>query len=121
LAEGRAESEQLRAQIAQKNTDLTRLRGQRDEKEAELLERRTKEGEKMRYAEEVEVLAKTRAERIVWLESEIKRLKGRLGAESGSAGYLAFLRSDGGVDGDYVKNLEAKLSYVYLDLFLTSC
>ena len=120
LAEARTEIDQLRAQISQKNTDLSRLRAQRDEKEAELLERRARESEKMRFAEEVEVLARVKTERIGWLESEVKRLKGKLGAESGSVGYLAFLRAEGGVDGDYIKDLEGKLACVEMGQ-VTSC
>ena len=76
---------------------------------AELLERRSREAEKMRFAEEVEVLAKAREERISFLASEVKRLKGALAARQGSEGYLTFLRGEGGVDGDYIKDLETKL------------
>ena len=49
-------------------------------------------------------------DRISFLSSEVLRLKGQLGAQSGSEGYLAFLRGEGGIDGDYVESLESKLS-----------
>ena len=42
----------------------------------------------------------------------MRRLKGKLGAESGATGYLSFLKGDGGIDGDYVKDLETKLACV---------
>ena len=42
----------------------------------------------------------------------MRRLKGKLGAESGATGYLSFLIGDGGIDGDYVRDLEAKLQCV---------
>jgi E3 ubiquitin-protein ligase BRE1 len=64
----------------------------------------------MRFAEEMEALAKARGDRIGFLVSEVRRLKGCLGARNGSAEYLAFLRGDGGIDGDYVKNLESRLT-----------
>ena len=111
VTEARTETEALRQQITQKNSDLTRLRGQRDEMNAELLERRSREAEKMRFADEVDVLSKARGERIIFLVSEVKRLKGAMAAKQGSEGYLAFLRGEGGVDGDYVKDLETKLRY----------
>jgi len=76
---------------------------------AELLERRSREAEKMSFADEVEVLAKAREERILFLVSEVKRLKGALAAAQGSEGYLTFVRGDGGIDGDYVKDLETKM------------
>lgn len=76
---------------------------------SELLERRAREGDRMKFADEVESLAKARQERISLLSSEIRRLKGKLGAEHGARGYLDFLNSDGSVEGDYVKDLEAKI------------
>lgn len=102
------EAEALRQQVAQKNGELVRIRTARDEVLAELMEKKTTEMEQCRHAEEMEVLAKTREERIVFLVSEVKRLKGCLAARDGSEGYLAFLRGEGGIDGDYVKHLETK-------------
>lgn len=109
LEQTRSEVEALRTQITQKNTELVRIRGQRDEHNNELMERKTKESDRFRYADEMEILAKSRAERITYLVSEVKRLKGQLGARSGSEGYLSFLKGDGGIDGDYVKSLEEKV------------
>jgi E3 ubiquitin-protein ligase BRE1 len=48
-------------------------------------------------------------DRITFLSSEVRRLKGKLAAEDGADGYLAFLKGDGGIDGDYIKDLENKL------------
>lgn len=107
VAEARAETEALRAQMIKKDSDLARLRGQRDEMNSELTERRAREAEKLAHVEEMEKLANARQERIVYLSSEVRRLKGTLGAQANSEGYLAFLRGDGGIDGDYVKALEA--------------
>lgn len=109
LSETRSEVEALRQQITQKNTELVRIRAHRDEVNAELMEKKTKESDRLRYADEMEILAKSREDRIAFLGSEIMRLKGQLGARSGSEGYLAFLHGEGGIDGDYVKSLEGKL------------
>lgn len=109
-AEARAEIDALRAQVAKQNSDLARLRGQRDEINDELTESKARDQQKITWAQEMENLANSRKERLVFLESEVRRLKGKLGAESGSKRYLDFLRSDGGVDGDYVKDLENRLA-----------
>ncbi|WVR07641.1 hypothetical protein IAU60_004683 [Kwoniella sp. DSM 27419] len=109
LAEGKAEADALRLQMGKKDSDLARLRGQRDEMTAELNERKAKEVEKLKYAEQFESLANARQERITYLSSEVRRLKGKLGAEHGAEGYLSFLKEDG-VDGDYIKSLEAKIA-----------
>ncbi|KIR53461.1 E3 ubiquitin-protein ligase BRE1 [Cryptococcus gattii Ru294] len=108
LAEARAQTEALRAQMAKKDSDIARLRGQRDELNGEIMERRAKEIEKCKYTEQIENLANSRQERISFLTSEVRRLKGKLAAAHGSDGYLSFLR-ESGIDGDYVKDLEAKV------------
>ena len=128
LAEARTESDGLRQMLAKRDADLARLRGQRDDMNAELLERRSREGDKVKYADQVEVLAQARQvscrpllvrlslsglqERITFLVSEVKRLKGTIAAEAGAKGYLAFLNGDGGIDGNYVDDLEARLTCV---------
>jgi E3 ubiquitin-protein ligase BRE1 len=108
LVEARTEAEALRQQVGKKDTDLARLRGQRDEMNAELTERRQREADRMRFADEMEGLCKARQERITLLASEVRRLKGKLAAQHGAEGYLAFLRGDGGIDGDYVRDLEER-------------
>ncbi|WRT70184.1 uncharacterized protein IL334_007178 [Kwoniella shivajii] len=108
LAEAKAESDALRAQIAKRDTDLARLRGQRDEMNAELMERKAKETDKLKYAEQYENLSKTRQERIIFLNSEVGRLKGRLAANHGAEKYLEFIK-EGDIDADYIKSLEEKV------------
>ncbi|BEI86895.1 hypothetical protein CcaverHIS002_0702410 [Cutaneotrichosporon cavernicola] len=108
IAEARAEVEALREKMGQKDVDLARLRGQRDELNAELTERRVRDTDKMRFADEMEQLCSKREERINFLCSEVRRLKGKLAAKDGAEGYLAFLK-DGPVDGDYIKALEKQL------------
>lgn len=96
--------------MSKKDTDLARLRGQRDEYGAELSERKARDAEKARYAEEMEALCNARQERINFLSSEVKRLRGTLAARDGAESYLAFLRTDADIDADYIKTLEAQLA-----------
>ncbi|WVF72955.1 E3 ubiquitin-protein ligase BRE1 [Kwoniella sp. CBS 6097] len=109
LAESKAETDGLRAQISKKDSDLARLRGQRDDMNAELMERRAREADKLKFAEQVEFLANSRQERITYLTSEVRRLKGKLAADQSAEGYLSFLKEDG-VDGDYIKSLETNIA-----------
>lgn len=110
--ENRQEVEVLKQNIARKDEEAARLRGQRDDMQAQLSERKAKESEKIQFIDQIESLANSRQERINHLTSEVKRLKGKLGAQAGSEGYLSFLRGEGGIDGDYVKDIEAKIAYV---------
>ncbi|KAK4685526.1 E3 ubiquitin-protein ligase BRE1, partial [Tremellales sp. Uapishka_1] len=109
LAEARTETDTLRQQLAKKDADLIRVRSQRDDMNAELQERKAKDGERLKYADQMEALARAREERLTLLSSEVRRLKGKLAAEAGHEGYLAFLQTPGGVEGDYVKDLESQL------------
>jgi E3 ubiquitin-protein ligase BRE1 len=109
VTEARQELEALKQNMARKEEEAARLRGQRDDMQAQLSERKAKEAEKTQFIEQVEGLATSRQERINHLASEVKRLKAKLGAQSGSETYLGFLKGDGGIDGDYVKDLETRL------------
>ncbi|KAK8853258.1 E3 ubiquitin-protein ligase BRE1 [Kwoniella newhampshirensis] len=108
LAEAKAESDALRAQMLKKDSDLARLRGQRDEMNSELLERRARDADRLKFAEQVEGLAKARQDRISFLSSEVRRLKGNLAVQHGAHRYLSFLK-ESGIDGDYLKDLEEKV------------
>lgn len=110
--EAKQEVEALKQNLGKKEEEAARLRGQRDDMQAQLSERKAKEAEKIQFIDQVESLASSRAERIKHLTSEVKRLKATLGAQAGSEGYLSFLKGDGGIDGDYVKDLEGKLQCV---------
>lgn len=109
VSEARQEVEALKQNMARKEEEAARLRGQRDDMQAQLSERKAKEAEKTQFIDQIEGLANSRQDRINHLTSEVRRLKGKLGAQAGSEGYLAFLKGDGGIDGDYLRDLETKL------------
>jgi E3 ubiquitin-protein ligase BRE1 len=60
VTEARQEIDALRQQSGKKDQDSARLRGQRDEIQAELTERTAREAEKMQSIEHFEALANTR-------------------------------------------------------------
>lgn len=68
MAEAKTEADTLRQQLAKRDVDLARLRGQRDEMNAELSERRAREGDKVKHGEQFETLAKARQVRSTCLE-----------------------------------------------------
>lgn len=108
----------MRSQIAKKDIDLSRLRGQRDDFQAELFERRARDTDKWKYAEELQVLASARQERIAALSSEVRRLKGKMAAGAGMEDYYAFLVGVGEAETGYVKELEVKMRCVLLRGFM---
>jgi E3 ubiquitin-protein ligase BRE1 len=109
-AEARAEVDALRSQNAKKDLDLSRLRGQRDDFQAELFERRARDAEKWKFADELQVLANARQERIAALSSEVRRLKGKMAAGAGMEDYYAFLVGVGDAETGYVKEMETKMA-----------
>ncbi|KAL1412374.1 E3 ubiquitin-protein ligase bre1 [Vanrija albida] len=108
--EARQEVETLRQQMSKRDTDLARLRAERDKLNDELHERKQTESLKSNQSKVLDDLCKKREDRITHLQSEVGRLKGQAAAEAGASGYLKFLHGEGGIDGDYVKDLEAKLA-----------
>ncbi|KAK4543143.1 hypothetical protein LTR36_005921 [Oleoguttula mirabilis] len=82
------------AQIARAETDLSRIRNIRDEIAAELNIRRTQEETRRLSADQARELAEARDSRIVSLESEIERMKLRLGETTPTAGALEDLDMD---------------------------
>lgn len=108
--EARQEVETLRQQMSKRDTDLARLRAERDKLNDELHERKQTESLKSNQCKVLDDLCKKREDRISHLQSEVGRLKGQAAAEAGAEGYLKFLHGEGGIDGDYVKSLEEKLT-----------
>lgn len=86
-------SEELQKQLKARDADIVRLRGQRDELNAELLERRARETVKFQQADEVKALLAAREERIAALQLETQRLQqeaaSRAAADEGGAGDAA--------------------------------
>ncbi|CDZ98285.1 E3 ubiquitin ligase involved in syntaxin degradation [Phaffia rhodozyma] len=106
-----AEVDLLRNQLGKRESDLARLRNQRDECQAELHEKKTLENTRFRYTEEVMNLVNTKQERILTLVSEVGRLKLKLAANAGSEEIFQFLLQhleEESIEASYVKDLETK-------------
>ncbi|KAI0328649.1 BRE1-domain-containing protein [Cubamyces sp. BRFM 1775] len=102
--------QELKAMISKRDSELARIREQRDQYYAELNERRAKESTKMASIAEFKTLAEARAERIAVLESESKRLKSRLAANSGDEDLVSFLWSSSSEGPSYVEDLKRRVS-----------
>ncbi|CDO75357.1 hypothetical protein BN946_scf184966.g25 [Trametes cinnabarina] len=100
----------LKAMLSKRDADIVRLRDQRDQYHAELHERKAKDAVKMNSIAEMKTLAEARAERIAVLESETRRLKTRLAADSGDEDLVAFLWSNSTDSSSYVEELKRRAS-----------
>ena len=70
--------EEIRLKLQQKENDINRLRGQREEFSSELNVKKSNESNKLQYIDQVQRLSESRQERINCLNSEVKRLKGQI-------------------------------------------
>ncbi|WFD36479.1 RING-type E3 ubiquitin transferase [Malassezia cuniculi] len=91
-------AEELQKQLRQRDADVVRLRGQRDELNAELLERRSRENVRFDQVDELKGLVSTKDERVETLRSQVKRLRLELAAVRGEADVAAELAAEKEVD-----------------------
>ena len=84
-------AEELQKQLRQRDADAVRLRGQRDELNAELLERRARESVRFTQLDELKGLVSTKDERVETLRSQVRRLRLELAAARGEADVAAEL------------------------------
>ncbi|EAU91038.2 hypothetical protein CC1G_03206 [Coprinopsis cinerea okayama7 len=104
----KAHNEELKSTIAKRDAENTRLREQRDQQQAELNERKHKDGVKINQINELKNLVEQRKGQICILQSEIRRCKARLAANERQEDLMKFFlgaKDDPGVV-DYVKSLE---------------
>ncbi|KAJ3022706.1 E3 ubiquitin-protein ligase bre1 [Thoreauomyces humboldtii] len=78
------------AELRKLETDLTRIRGHRDQLQQNLDLRGSKDEAEMHQLQEIKVLANTRKDRILCLEQDILRLKTHMAASSGDRALMKF-------------------------------
>ncbi|KAL1704896.1 hypothetical protein EV121DRAFT_204769 [Schizophyllum commune] len=98
---------ELKGQLGKRDAECIRLRERRDQLEAELNERRQKDGLKLSAFTQVKNLNKTLKERVETLQSEVRRCRSHVAARAGDADLMKFFFAD---DGDYIKTLRQELS-----------
>ncbi|KAF8635226.1 hypothetical protein AX17_004001 [Amanita inopinata Kibby_2008] len=100
----------LKTMLSKRDIDNTRLRDQREQLTAEILERKQRESIKQSSLQEYRNLAESRSERILALESEVKRLKSRLAAEARDEDLMSFIFSENGdmSSNAYVDSLKSR-------------
>ncbi|KAI3613432.1 hypothetical protein CBS9595_004265 [Malassezia furfur] len=81
--------DELQKQLRARDADIVRLRGQRDELNAELLERRARDTIKFAQVDELKALVAPKDERIEALRAQVRRLGAVLGAVRGETGNSA--------------------------------
>ncbi|SPO26254.1 related to BRE1 - E3 ubiquitin ligase [Ustilago trichophora] len=90
-AEATARTEELEKLVKAKEADVTRLRSQRDELNAELTERRSREQVKFTQIEEMKALLNSKEERLTLLSSQVRRLRMTVAAFQGQSVSVATL------------------------------
>lgn len=93
-AEANAKVNDLRTLLEKKESDLLRLRENRDTLSADLLDRKARESTRDGSLNQSKILANARGERIAMLVSENHRLKARLAAREGEETFFAFIMSN---------------------------
>ena len=73
-------SEELQKQLRARDADIARLRGQRDELNAELLERRSRETVRFAHVDEAKSLLAPKEERMAAMQAQVARLESELRA-----------------------------------------
>lgn len=101
---------ELKQMLSKRDAESSRLRELRDQYSAEINERKMKEQTKLASVLEFKTLAENRAERIVALESENKRLKTRLAANAGDEDLFKFLWQSTSDSPSFVDDLKQRLS-----------
>ncbi|KZP34223.1 BRE1-domain-containing protein [Athelia psychrophila] len=110
LAATETAKDEFRIQLSRREAESLRLREQRDQQAAELIERKNKDNVKMTSLNELKSLAESRSERILVLQSELKRCKTQLAAEAGSEELLAFFAQENSGDISYVEDLKTRVA-----------
>ncbi|SAM81727.1 related to BRE1-E3 ubiquitin ligase [Ustilago bromivora] len=94
-AEASTRTEELEKIVKAKEADVTRLRSQRDELNAELTERRSREQVKFTQIEEMKALLNSKEERLTLLSSQVRRLRMTVAAFQGqSVGVATLVKSE---------------------------
>ncbi|KAF9060655.1 hypothetical protein BDP27DRAFT_1236457 [Rhodocollybia butyracea] len=98
------------ALIARRDADNARLREERDQRAADIHERRSKETVRIASCEEYKSLAASRADRILTLESQLQRAKVKLAANVNREDIVNFLLETPDKDIQFVDHLQARLA-----------
>ncbi|KAF5351869.1 hypothetical protein D9756_007572 [Leucocoprinus leucothites] len=95
MMEADKQIQELQIMLQKRDADNTRLREQRDQQNAELLERRHKDALRTSSLEQYKLLVESRGERIAQLELDLNRCKAHLAAHTGNKELLfTYLHGD---------------------------
>ncbi|KAF6763101.1 hypothetical protein DFP72DRAFT_874675 [Ephemerocybe angulata] len=98
----------MRAMMVRRDNENTRLREQRDQSQAELLERKQKDGIKWNAQQELKSLVDIQNERISAFKSELSRCKARLAAKEGDGDLLRFFLQGKPEEEQLIEELKAQ-------------
>ncbi|KAJ9475128.1 E3 ubiquitin-protein ligase BRE1 [Pseudozyma hubeiensis] len=107
-AEASSRTEDLEKLVKAKEADVTRLRSQRDELNAELTERRSREQVKFTQIEEMKALLNSKEERLTLLTSQVRRLRMTVAAFHGQSAGVSASAADAEEDQFAILSREAQ-------------
>ncbi|GAC92964.1 E3 ubiquitin-protein ligase bre1 [Pseudozyma hubeiensis SY62] len=107
-AEASSRTEDLEKLVKAKEADVTRLRSQRDELNAELTERRSREQVKFTQIEEMKALLNSKEERLTLLSSQVRRLRMTVAAFHGQSTGVSASAADAEEDQFAILSREAQ-------------
>ena len=117
--EADSQVDNLRAGLKAHEADLARIRGQRDDFSASLMEKKQREAVRLAQIDEMKALVHSKDKRIVALKSEVWRLQYSLASKGGDEGTMQRLRSkaeggeeavkQGEVDVELIETLQDRL------------
>ncbi|KAI5476449.1 E3 ubiquitin-protein ligase BRE1 [Pseudohyphozyma bogoriensis] len=99
--------DEIQKRLLAKESDLTRIRAQREDLRSEAAEFRAKENEKIKNLDQLKTLAQSREERIQAYSSEVKRLKMQIAAARGDSATVDLYAST--EEADIVNDLQTRL------------
>ncbi|KAG6867824.1 hypothetical protein C0993_010583 [Termitomyces sp. T159_Od127] len=101
-------NQELKTMLAKRDAENSRLREQREQQAAELIERKQSDSVKMASLREMKALNDSRLERITTLESEVARSKACLAAHSGEEDLMKFFLEGQTHEAEYFKLLKER-------------
>ncbi|KAG6833534.1 hypothetical protein H0H87_005185 [Tephrocybe sp. NHM501043] len=103
-------NQELKTMLSKRDAENARLREQREQQAAELLERKQEDSVKVASLRELKLLNESRMERIAALGSEVARVKARLAADAGDEDLMKFFLKGQTEDAEYFTSLKESVS-----------
>ncbi|KAK4054236.1 E3 ubiquitin-protein ligase bre1 [Microbotryomycetes sp. JL201] len=107
MRDAKGQLDDLQKRLNQRESDLSRIRAQREDLRTEATQLKAKDWDKIKFVESIKTLNKSQAERLVAYESQVKRLRMQVAADRGDLAMVENLAKTN--DEDLVSDLQKRL------------